>query len=122
MRTVTWMASGSLAAWLVAAVLAPGSRRALFFGVLGPLVAASSTWLVVEGTVRRHPARLTGVLIAAFAVKMVGFAAYLAVMVGVLALRPLPFALSLTCSFVVLHLIEARLLGRLLSSRTRACR
>ena len=53
------------------------------------------------------PERLTSLMIAAFAGKMVFFGAYVAVMLKVLSLRPVPFVVSFTSSFIALYLMEA---------------
>ena len=52
-------------------------------------------------------------MIAAFAVKMVFFGAYVAVMLRRLSLRPVPFVVSFTAYFIALYLIEALSLQRL---------
>ena len=64
-------------------------------GMLGPLVSAVATWVVVARTYAAAPERLTGVLVTAFALKVVFFGAYVAVMLRVLALRPVPFVRQL---------------------------
>ena len=89
---------------------------ALLLGVAGPLAAALASWLVSERTYRRSPAALTSVMIAAFAAKLVFFGAYVAVMIGVLSLRPVPFVASFTVSFIALHLVEALALRRLFAA------
>jgi hypothetical protein len=86
---------------------------AIVFGVLGPLVVAIVSWTVAERTWRREPQRLTAVMIAAFAGKLVFFGAYVALMLSVLSLRPVPFVASFTTSFVALHVAEALALRRL---------
>ena len=56
---------------------------------------------------------LTSLMLKLFAGKMVFFAVYVAVMLGVLGLRPVPFVASFTISFIASHLIEAFSLRRL---------
>lgn len=90
---------------------------AVMFGALGPLVVAAVSWLLAERTWRRQPERLTAVMIAAFAGKLVFFAAYVVFMLTVLALRPMPFVASFTTSFIALHLAEAVALTRMLRPR-----
>jgi hypothetical protein len=87
---------------------------AVVFGALGPLLVAWGSWKLAERTWRREPHRLTGVMIAAFAGKLVFFGVYVAVMLSVLSLRPVPFVASFTTSFIALHLAEALALRRLL--------
>jgi hypothetical protein len=86
---------------------------AVVLGIVGPLLVAVGSWVVAERTWRREPQRLTAVMMAAFAGKMVFFAAYVAFMLSVLSLRPVPFVASFTTSFIALHLVEALALRRL---------
>jgi hypothetical protein len=50
---------------------------------------------------------------AAFAAKMIFFAAYVAVMLRVLDLQPIPFVVSFASCFIALHFIEGLGLRRL---------
>jgi hypothetical protein len=59
-------------------------------------------------------------MVAAFGVKMVFFGGYVAVMLRVLRLRPVPFTVSFSSYFIALHLVEALLLRRLFASDPRA--
>jgi len=47
---------------------------------------------------------------------MVLFAAYVIVMIGVLAVRPVPFVAGFAGYFIALHLMEAMFLQRLLAT------
>jgi len=88
-------------------------------GMIGPLLVASVSRVVAERTWRREPERLTGVMITAFAAKLIFFAAYVAFMLSVLSLRPVPFVVSFTSYFIALHLFEALSLRRLLADAHR---
>jgi hypothetical protein len=88
----------------------------VILGVVGPLLVAAVSWVAAERTWRRQPERLTAVMTAAFAGKMVFFAAYVAIMLSVLSLRPTPFVASFTTSFIAFHLVEALALKRLMSA------
>lgn len=114
MSLVWWMVGPSIGAWLAVMALV-GTRTGVdvLFGMLGPLVAASVSWVMAVRTHRRSPERLTSVMITAFAAKMVFFGAYVAVMLQDLALRPVPFVVSFTSYFVALYLMEALALRRL---------
>lgn len=90
---------------------------AVLFGILGPLAIAAASWIVAERTWRREPERLTSVMIASFAGKFVFFGAYVAVMLSVLSLPPLPFVTTFTAAFIALHLAEALALKRLMGAR-----
>ena len=89
---------------------------AVVFGIVAPVLVAGGSWLLAERTWRRDPKRLTAVMIAAFAGKIVFFGVYVAFMLSVLSLPPTPFAASLTASFIACHLAEAFALKRLFQS------
>lgn len=92
---------------------------AVVLGIAGPLVVAIGSWTLAERTWRREPERLTAVMIAAFAGKLIFFAAYVALMLSVLSLRPIPFVASFTTAFIALHLAEALALKRLFRQSPR---
>ena len=82
-------------------------------GVIGPLVAVAVTWVLVSRTFRRDPARVTNVMLGAFFAKVVFFAAYVIVLIKVLAVDPVPFVVSFAVSFIALYALEAVMLARL---------
>jgi hypothetical protein len=86
---------------------------AVMVGMTGPLVVAVGSWVLAERTYRRNPARLTSLMVAAFGVKLVFFAAYVAIALKLLSVRPLPFVVTFTASFITFHLVEAFWLRRL---------
>jgi hypothetical protein len=88
-------------------------------GLMGPLVVAGASWVLTERTYRRRPDTLTSMMVAAFAAKMVIFGAYVAVMLTVLSVRAVPFVVSFTGSFIVLHITEAFYLRRLFAGAVR---
>ena len=100
--------------WLATVVFLPWQTSfAVLCGMLGPLAVATVSWALAERKYRRHPEALTTLMIVAFGAKLVFFAAYVAVMLRVLSLKPLPFIASFAVCFIVLHLIEALFLRRL---------
>jgi hypothetical protein len=114
MRSVAWMTVICAAtAAAVAVIAAPAARPAIIAGMLGPLVAVAASWLVVERAHQRDPGQVTGLMMGAFFVKAVGFAAYVVVVLRVLDLPARPFAISFLCYFVGLYAAEAWLLRRL---------
>ena len=121
MKPVAWMVGGSVAGWLAASAAAGAQVRVeLFYGMLGPLLVAVATWVMAEWTYTRNPRALTGLMIAAFGCKLVFFGAYVAVMLRVMQLQPTPFAVSFSCYFIALHLVEALFLQRLFAGVPRA--
>ena len=110
MKPVFWLAAGCVAS---AALLGARFGAEVWLGMLGPLAVVSVTWVMTERIYKTDPARLTAVMISGFAGKLVFFGGYVALAVGVLGVRPVPFAISFTGYFIVLHVIEALLLKRL---------
>jgi hypothetical protein len=123
MNGASWMVGVSLAAWAVVALLAgqPLAGEALA-GLAGPLAIAGGTLSMAERIYRRRPESLTGFMITAFAAKLVFFGAYVAVMLTLVELRPVPFVWAFTGSFIALHMTEAFHVRRLFSGETRASR
>jgi hypothetical protein len=114
MNEARWMSGAAAASWLAAtAVLGRRFGVDVLLGMLGPLAAVLASWALMERTYRTSRERLTSVMIAAFAGKMVFFAAYVMFMLGVLALRPVPFVASFTGHFIGLYGMEAMYLRRL---------
>jgi hypothetical protein len=114
-----WMVAASVTSWLgVVAVVGWKAGIEVFCGMLGPLAAASGTSLVTERIYKRRPESLTRLMMAAFLGKMIFFGAYVAVMLRVLSLRPVPFVTSFIFYFIVLYLTEALYLRRLFSGRS----
>jgi hypothetical protein len=109
------MTAVSLTGWLTASAAAPVNPEA-FFGMLGPLVSAIATWIVVFRTYTVAPERLTGVMVIGFGIKVLFFAAYLVAMLRGLELRPSTFVVSFAAFFIVLHLIEALFLKQLFAA------
>lgn len=112
-----WMLVGSVLSSLVATILigaeAPAVRLAVWLGMIGPLVAALSTWVAVERMFRKQPEKVTGVLIKAFVLKLIFFGGYVAVILKGTGVRPVPFVISFASYFLALHITEAVRLKRL---------
>jgi hypothetical protein len=101
-----------LASWGLVA-LAGGASKAVFFGMLGPLVAVAATWVVTVRTYRIDPARVGPVLMAAFGVKMLFFGGYVAFVTKMLDIRSIAFVVSFVTYFLALYVVQALLLRRL---------
>jgi hypothetical protein len=112
------MAGACALAWLAAtAVGGPAPHPEVLLGMLGPLASACVTWVAVERAHRHAPESVTRVLMVGFAAKMVFFGAYLALMLRVADVRPMPFIAAFTASLVGLYVMEAFFLARLTNSR-----
>ena len=100
--------------WLIASrAVGPGANPEVLYGMLAPLMVAVVSWIVIERTYRANPEGLTRVMVEGLAVKAVFFGAYVAGMLRVVGLRPVPFVVSFTSYFIALHVTEAVFLRRL---------
>ena len=114
MNPVGWMTAASALSWLVAAAFVePRLRLDVLVGMLGPLVAVVGSWMLAERTYRQRPEALTGVMMAAFAFKIVFFGAYVAIALRVLAPRSELFVVSFVGYFTGLYVMQALYLRRL---------
>ena len=100
----------------VMGVVDPPARLDVLLGMLGPLAAVVTTWVLAERVYRENPGRLTSLMIAGFAGKLVFFAAYVAIVLGVFSHHPVPFVVSFTSYFIALYLMEAVFLRRLFAA------
>ncbi|MCY4510937.1 MAG: hypothetical protein OXG35_28845 [Acidobacteria bacterium] len=107
MKLSAALAAACVLSWGAAAALAPEAAAAAFLGMAAPLVVGLATIRLVERTVRADVTRLTARMAAAFAVKLVFYAVYVSVVVGLLRVDPVPFTLSFTFYFVALQIAEA---------------
>ncbi len=90
-----------------------GARWAVLLGMIGPLAVAVGSWALVRRTHGRVPAQVPGLMIKLFAGKMVLIGGYVAAVVLLLPLSPVPFVVSFTAQYALLHLMEAWYLRRL---------
>jgi hypothetical protein len=115
-----WMGGTCAAVWLVLVAVAPDLNPEALLGMLGPLVSALATWVVVARTAAAAPEKVTGVMVTGLAVKMVFFGAYVTGMLKGAGLRPVPFVVSFAGSFIALHAMEAGFLRRLFAEMQRS--
>lgn len=112
MKQVVWMVAGCVGSGLIAALVI---RRPveLFFGMLGPLAATAATWLAVERVQHRDPAKLTSLLIGAFALKLAFFGAYVVVVNHLWPMDLVVFGAAFTVYFLALYAVQAVLMRSL---------
>jgi hypothetical protein len=112
---VSPLAGMTVASMACAAVLLllADDRPGVLLGMLGPLAAALATWIVVERTHAREPARVSGTMVVLFGLKMVLYPAYVVAVVLLLDAGSTAFVVSFTCQIVLLYALEARYLRRL---------
>jgi hypothetical protein len=113
------MAGSIVLSWLAVVVFVDDVHPEALFGMLGPLVAVSATWIAVDRTQAVAPERVTTVLMAGFALKMLFFGVYVAVMLVSVDVRRVPFVASFTGYFIALYAMEALFLKRLLTAGAR---
>lgn len=118
MKPVAWMGCVGAASWFAAALMVDRQTGIeILFGMLGPLVATTSTWVLAERIYRQRAEALTTVMAIAFVAKIVFFGAYISAVILLLRFRPVPFVVSFTSYFIALYLMEALYLRRLFSKR-----
>ena len=114
MKVVWSMVGAAVLSWLAAtALLGTHTSFEVFLGMVAPLAVATSTWLAIERTYRRHPERVTSLMVAVFGGKMLFFGVYVTVILRLPSLRQVPFVVSFASYFIALHVIEAFSLQRL---------
>lgn len=118
MKPLWWMTGASLVTAMAVASL-PGfdGDREVLLGMLAPLAGAAMTWIVAARLFPSRPEQLTSMMVVVFGAKLVFFGAYVAIMLKVLQLEPMPFVASFTAYFVTLHLVEALYLQRLFAGK-----
>jgi hypothetical protein len=120
MKPVWWMAGlSALSGALVTIALGARAGSEVWLGMAAPLLVVSATWVATARTSAQHPARVTALMMTAFAGKLVFFGAYVALAIGVFHVRPVPFVVSFAVYFVALHMTEAFCLQRLFAERMR---
>lgn len=108
MKLVWWMLAGSIIS-AIAITMLPGvsAKLEIWLGMLGPLISAVASWIVMERQHHQRPQGMTRLLIKAFAAKMIFFGVYIAVFLGIRLVRPIPFVISFAGYYVALHIVEA---------------
>ena len=124
MKVSAWMVAGSVACWLIGSrIVNPELTSDIGFGMLGPLVAAVGTWMSISTVAGNDPKLNNQRMLIGLFVKALFFAGYVAAMIRVIHVRPVPFVVSFTAFFLGLLVTEALLvqrLGQQPSSTTRA--
>ena len=118
MMWVVGMVAASLTSCGVVALLAPELGRAVFLGMIGPLLAVAGTAALVERTARANPAGVASVMMAAFVGKMLFFGLYVVAVVTWADVENRPFLASFTAYFLALYATEALHLRRVTARLT----
>jgi hypothetical protein len=112
---VLWWAMGVSVAvgvlWTVA-----GRGIEVLLGVVAPVLTTAASWVSVSRAWAMAPVSSTRVMIRGFVVKAVFFMVWVVIAFEGFEVRPVPFVVSLTVSFLVLHFIEAWYLKRLMQT------
>jgi hypothetical protein len=120
MTALVWMGALSVISWVLVTWLAPARvNPELAFAMGGTLASAMVSWIVTERTQRAAPERVTGVMVASLAAKMVFFGTYVVIVVRLVGVRPIPFVIGFTGYFIGLHVVEALFLKRLFGETAR---
>ena len=114
MREVAWIAGAAIGSWLaVSAIWGDQVNPESLFGMAGPLAAVCASWLALVRAHRSAPERVLAVMIVWSALKFAFFGAYLAIMLRLLLLRPVPFVAAFVTYFIALYAMQALFLRRL---------
>lgn len=115
MKSALYMTAACALSVAVSAAAAPDVLMEVVVGMAAPLVIAVATMVAVERVHRQDPRKLTPLMIKAFGTKMVLFGGYVAAVVTLTSLNPIPFVVSFSVYFISLHMTEAWLLRSLFS-------
>jgi hypothetical protein len=108
------MAGAAVGSWLaLSAAVGDRVNPESLFGMAGPLAATCASWIAIKRTHHAAPERVMAVMIVWFALKLVFFGAYVAVMIRLLSLRTVPFIAAFVSYFIALYAMQALFLRRL---------
>ncbi|MEE8462580.1 MAG: hypothetical protein V3S50_10705 [Acidobacteriota bacterium] len=108
-----------IGSWALVSFMFPQAAVEILLGMLGPLLLAIGTLILVERTYRKAPRKLTSLMTQAFFGKMLFYGVYVGVIVGFYSFQALPFAVSFTVYFIGLHLTEALYFQALFRAESR---
>ena len=108
-----------IGSWALVSFMCPHAAVEILLGMLGPLLLAIGTLILVERTYRKAPRKLTSLMTQAFFGKMLFYGVYVGVIVGFYSFQALPFAVSFTVYFIGLHLTEALYFQALFRAESR---
>ena len=108
-----------IGSWALVSFMFPHAAVEILLGMLGPLLLAIGTLILVERTYRKAPRKLTSLMTQAFFGKMLFYGVYVGVIVGFYSFQALPFAVSFTVYFIGLHLTEALYFQALFRAESR---
>jgi hypothetical protein len=114
------MAAAAAVCWGAVAILTGGHSMAVALGMVGPLVAAVVSWIIVERTQASAPERVSAALIKLFAAKVLLFGGYVVMVATVFPEGRTAFIVSFTCHYILLHVVEAVYLRRLFAVAARS--
>jgi len=120
MAPLYWMGGTCVGSWLLLLTVDRDSHPEALLGMLGPLLSAAATWVVLVRTVASAPDKVTGVMVTGFVVKMAFFGVFVAGMLKGVGLRPTPFVVSFAGYFIALHAMEAFFLRQLFADVSRS--
>jgi hypothetical protein len=115
MGRALWGAMGvAVATGVLWAALGHGTE--VLLGVVAPVLTTAASWVSITRAWATAPASSLPLMIRGFVVKSVFFIVWVTIVIKGLEVRPEPFVVSLTVSFLVLHFIEAWYLKRLMQT------
>ena len=107
MKIQRYIIASCIGSWALISLMFPQVTVEILLGMLGPLLSALGTLILVDRTYRKAPQKLTSLMTQAFMGKMLLYGVYVSVIVGFYSFQAVPFAVSFTLYFIGLHLTEA---------------
>ena len=122
-----WLTDGSVGVATAVVVVASargadGLAIPVFAGLIGPLAAVVTTWLLVERAYRRDPASVMSVMVRAFMAKLGFFVVYVVLAIKIVGLPAREFGVSFVAWFITLYAAQAVLLGRMFREGLKGAR
>jgi hypothetical protein len=110
------MLIASLACWaFVSLLVGLDGQGGVLLGLIAPLAVTVGSWIAIERTHSRTPARVSGLMIKMFAAKLLVFGGYVTFVVILFPVSRIPFVVSFVAQYILLHLMEGLYLRRLFS-------
>ncbi len=119
MKIQVFIIFSCIGSWALVSLMVPQAAVEILLGMLGPLLLAIGTLILVARTYRKAPQKLTSLMTQAFFGKMLFYGVYVGVIVGFYSFQALPFAVSFTVYFIGLHLTEALYFQALFRAESR---
>ncbi|NQT98286.1 MAG: hypothetical protein HQ562_11145 [Candidatus Marinimicrobia bacterium] len=108
MKFIIYLSLFCLGSWgLLSGLIPQPVAVEIFWGMLGPWLVGIVTILLAQHIFRQKPQDLTKLMITSFFGKMLFYGVYISLLILFGSIETVPFVISFTVYFIVLHIIEA---------------